>query len=118
MIKKKKVLEKYKISPFTFYRLVNELPEESRNIILSNRNNHFFTSKQAEEIKKCFGDYEAQCFKTKYEIVSLYGVHYLTFKKMLVEAFGKNSPFLINSFAHNFYTAKEVLQIFETIGEP
>ena len=115
---KQDILKKYRISQFTFDRLVNRLDDEEKAAITLQRGHRFYNSKQVEIIKHFFGDFNKQCFKTKAEMHALYGVSRPTFNKILVEAFGKNHILMIESFANNFYTAKQVELIEQTIGEP
>jgi len=118
MITKQEILKKYRVSKFTFDRLVNRLDDDKKSAISLQPGRRFYNSKQVEIIKQIFGDFNQQCFKTKCEMYTLYGVSHPTFNKMLLEAFGANHRLLIDSFANNFFTAAQVQEIENVIGEP
>lgn len=118
MITKQEILKKYRVSKFTFDRLVNRLDDIEKAAITLPPRRRFYNSKQVEIIKHLFGDFTKQCFKTKCEMYTLYGVSHMTFNKMLKEAFGANHKLLLDSFANNFYTAAQVQEIENVIGEP
>lgn len=118
MIKRKELLQKYNISYNAFYALICKLPEPEKAILKSNQKRQILTHEQLLLIKKIFGDWNNNSFKSKQQLCSMYGITPPTFRKMLVEAFGKDHSIIKETTTSKYYSAKYVQMIEEAIGEP